>query len=160
MFPGARSCLNPCLVCCVSRPDQPLSSYHIDALASRLSPHTRTSAVAIRRQLVPIVGLAHDGVEFLEGFLLGIKKLAIDVMKEAGREQPREPPDNYGQSRQVYSGEIRIMIKPWSSRYEIVIKKFWVTRYAIAARTMEIRRVRVERNLHCTGTSPKEIPQR
>ena len=41
MFPGARSCLNPCLVCWVSRPDQPLSSYHIDALASRLSPDTK-----------------------------------------------------------------------------------------------------------------------
>ena len=59
----------------------------------------------------------------MEGFLSGIEKLAIDEMKEASMEQPREPPDNYGQSRQVYSGEIRIMIKPWSSRYEIVIKK-------------------------------------
>ena len=29
----------------ISHPAQPLSSYHIDALASRLSPHTRTSAV-------------------------------------------------------------------------------------------------------------------
>ena len=32
---------------CVASPDsaQPISSYHIDALASRLSPYTRTSAV-------------------------------------------------------------------------------------------------------------------
>ena len=30
--------------------DQPLSSYHIDVLASRLSPHTRTSAMTNPRQ--------------------------------------------------------------------------------------------------------------
>ena len=37
---------------CVASLDsaQPLSSYYIDALASRLSPHPRTSAVAIPRQ--------------------------------------------------------------------------------------------------------------
>ena len=34
------------------------------------------------RQLEPVVGLAHGGVEFLKGFLLGIKKLAIRWMKE------------------------------------------------------------------------------
>ena len=64
---------------CVASLDsaQPLSSYHIDALASRLSPHTRTSAVTIPRQLAPTVGLAHDGVEFLEGILKGIEKLTI-----------------------------------------------------------------------------------
>ena len=48
---------------------QPFSSYHIDVLASRLSPHTRTSAVTIRRQLASTVGLAQGGVEFLEEFL-------------------------------------------------------------------------------------------
>ena len=73
-FPGARSCLNPCIVCCVSRLDQPLSSYHIDALASRLSPHTRTSAVTIPRQLAPTMGPAHDGDEFLEGSQLGFRE--------------------------------------------------------------------------------------
>ena len=50
--------------------DQPLSSYHIDALASRLSPHTRTSAVTFPRQLAPTVGPAHGGDEFLEGSFL------------------------------------------------------------------------------------------
>ena len=37
---------------CVASLDsaQPLSSYHIDALTSPLSPHTRTSAVKIPRQ--------------------------------------------------------------------------------------------------------------
>ena len=53
----------------VSRPTQPLSSYHIDALASRLSPTLRTSDVTIPQQLAPIVGLAHGGDEFLEGAL-------------------------------------------------------------------------------------------
>ena len=81
--------------------------------------------MTIPRQLAPTVGLTHGGVEFLEGFLSGIEKLAIDVMKEASMEQPREPPDNYGQSRQVYSWEIRIMIKLRSSSYEIVIKRFF-----------------------------------
>ena len=64
---------------CVASPDsdQPLSSYHIDALASRLSPQTRTSAVTIPRQLAPTVGLAHGDVEFLKGSLLRIEKLVI-----------------------------------------------------------------------------------
>ena len=82
MFPGARSYLNPCLVCCVSRPDQPLSSYRIDVLASRLSPDTKdicrdnSTTVGIHRRA------AHGGVEFLEGFLSGIQKLAIDQEKK------------------------------------------------------------------------------
>ena len=77
MFPGARSCLNPCLVCRVSRPDQPLSSYYIDALASRLSPDTKdicrdkTMTVGAHREA------AHDGVKFLKGFFLGFEKFAI-----------------------------------------------------------------------------------
>ncbi|XBI37325.1 hypothetical protein VPH35_122671 [Triticum aestivum] len=67
MFPGARSCLNPRLLCCVSRFRSTPSSYHIDALSSRLSPYTRTSAVTIPRQLAPTMGPAHGGVEFLGG---------------------------------------------------------------------------------------------
>ena len=64
---------------CVASLDsaQPLSSYHIDALASQLSPHTRTSAVTIPRQLTPTVGPAHGGVEFLKGSLVGIEKLIM-----------------------------------------------------------------------------------
>ena len=44
---------------CVASLDsaQPLSSYHIDALISQLSPHTWTSAVTNPRQLAPTVGL-------------------------------------------------------------------------------------------------------
>ena len=57
--------------------DQPISSYHIDALASRLSPHTRTSGVTNPRQLAPTVGLAHGAVEFLQGSFSGIEKFII-----------------------------------------------------------------------------------
>ena len=39
------------------------------AMAPRLSPSLRTSAVTIPRQLAPTVGLAHGGVEFLNGSL-------------------------------------------------------------------------------------------
>ena len=60
---------------------QPLSRYHIDVLASRLSPHTRTSAVTNPRQLAPTVGPAHGGVEFLEGSPR-IERLVIDRMKK------------------------------------------------------------------------------
>ena len=54
-------------VSCVASLDsaQPLSSYHIDVSASRLSPNPRTSVVTIPRQLAPTVGPAHGGVEFL-----------------------------------------------------------------------------------------------
>ena len=64
---------------CVASLDsaQPLSSYYKDALASRLSPHTRTSAVTIPRQLAPTVGLAHGGVEFLKGSFLGFEGLIV-----------------------------------------------------------------------------------
>ena len=64
---------------CVASLDsaQPLSSYHINALASRLSHHTRTSDVTKPRQLAPTVGLAHGGVEFLKGSFLGFEKFAI-----------------------------------------------------------------------------------
>ena len=72
---------------CVASLDsaQPLSSYHIDALASRLSPHTRTSAVTIPRQLAPTVGPAHGGVEFLEGSFLGFEKFAIFRLNKGRR---------------------------------------------------------------------------
>ena len=70
--------LSKSLSCVVSLDSaQPLSSYHIDALTSRLSHHTRTSAVTIPRQLAPTVGLAHGGVEFLEGYFLGFEKFVI-----------------------------------------------------------------------------------
>jgi len=54
---------------CVASLDstQPLSSYHIDALASRLSPDTKD-----------ICRDNSSTVEFLEGSLSGIEKLAID----------------------------------------------------------------------------------
>ena len=65
---------------CVASLDsaKPLSSYYINALASRLSPHTKD----ICRDNSTTVG-AHRGayarcVEFLEGSLSGIEKLAID----------------------------------------------------------------------------------
>ena len=66
---------------CVASLDsaQPLSSYHIDALASRLSPHARTSAVTNPCYLAPTVGHAHGGVEFLKGSHLGIDELVIFV---------------------------------------------------------------------------------
>ena len=70
-----------CVLCFLDSA-QPLSSYRIDALASRLSPDTRTSDVLIPRQLTPTVRPTHDGVEFLEGSLIGIEELAIFWMKE------------------------------------------------------------------------------
>ena len=62
---------------CVASLDstQPLSSYHIDALASRLSPNTKdncrdkTTTVGAHR------GAAHGGVGFLEGSLEGLGSL-------------------------------------------------------------------------------------
>ena len=70
---------------CVASLDsaQPLSSYRIDALASRLSPDTKDICVTIPRQLAPTVGPTHSGVEFLEGFLQGIEKLVIYWMKKS-----------------------------------------------------------------------------
>ena len=83
MFPGAQSCLNPCLYVASLDSDQPLSSYHIDALASRLSPHTKD----IYRDKSTIVdahhGATHDGVKFLEGFLPGIEKFGSLRMKKS-----------------------------------------------------------------------------
>ena len=60
---------------CVASLDsaQPLSSYYIDALASRLSPFIRASAVTIPRQLASTVGLEHGGFEFLKGNFAGFK---------------------------------------------------------------------------------------
>src|SRR3954466_9489395 len=53
---------------CVASLDsaQPLSSYHIDALASRLSPHPRTSDVTIPRHVfygVEVVSSGHVDME-------------------------------------------------------------------------------------------------
>ena len=62
---------------------QPLSSYYKNALASRLSPHTRTSAVTIPRQLTPTMGPAHGGVEFLKRSRPWIERLAIDWIKNS-----------------------------------------------------------------------------
>ena len=72
---------------CVASLDsaQPLSSYHIDALASRLSPYTRTSDVTNPRQLAPTVGLAHGGVEFLEGFFKDREACDCPVQEESTR---------------------------------------------------------------------------
>ena len=69
---------------CVASLDsaQPLSSYHIDALASRVSPHTRTSAMIKPRQFAPTMRLAHGGGEFLEGTLSGINELVICPIKK------------------------------------------------------------------------------
>ena len=39
--------------------------------------------MTIPRQLAPTVGLAHGGVEFLEGSLVGIEKLAIRRMEKS-----------------------------------------------------------------------------
>ena len=71
---------------CVASLDsaQPLSSYYIDALASGLSPHPRTSDVTIPRQLAPTMGPAHGGVEFLEGAFLGFEKIAIGQITKSG----------------------------------------------------------------------------
>ena len=66
---------------------QPLSSYHIDALASRLSSHTRTSVVLIPRQLASTVGPEHGGVEFLEGFFPWIEEFIIFQMRKSRLER-------------------------------------------------------------------------
>ena len=73
---------------CVASLDsaQPLSSYYIDALASRLNPHHRTSAVTSPRQLAPTMGLAHGGVEFLEGALQGSRSLRFVEQRGTGLE--------------------------------------------------------------------------
>ena len=56
-------------------------------MAPRLSPFARTSDVLIPRQLAPTVGLAHGGVEFLEGDFQGIEKLVIGRIKEIRRQK-------------------------------------------------------------------------
>ena len=65
--------------------DQPLQANHLAAMASRLSPVSRTSAVTKPRQLAPTVGPAHGGVEFLEGALPGIEGYAIGRMTKSRR---------------------------------------------------------------------------
>ena len=54
-------------------------------MAPRLSPHTRTSAVTIPRQLVPTVGLSHDGFKFLEGRFEGLEGYAVGQMTKSRR---------------------------------------------------------------------------
>ncbi len=43
----------------------------------------RTSDVLIPRQLVPIVGLSHDGFEFLKGSFEGLKGYAVGRMTKS-----------------------------------------------------------------------------
>ena len=87
MFPGARSCLNPCLVLRLSIPHKPLPSYHIDALASRLSPHAKDILCVNSTTVGAHRGApAHGGDEFLEGSLTGIEKVAIGRMKKIRQE--------------------------------------------------------------------------
>ena len=54
-------------------------------MAPRLSPHTRTSAVTIPRQLAPTVGLSHDGFEFLKGSSEGLKGYVVSRMTKSRR---------------------------------------------------------------------------
>ena len=61
---------------------QPLSSYCIDALASRLSPHTRTSAVTIPRQLAPTVGPRTVVLSSWRDLSQGFKKFVNFRMKK------------------------------------------------------------------------------
>ena len=54
-------------------------------MAPQLSPHTRTSAVTIPRQLAPTVGPAHGAFEFLKGNFKGIKGYAVGRMTKRRR---------------------------------------------------------------------------
>ena len=54
-------------------------------MAPRLSTITRTSAVTTPRQLVPTVGLSHDGFEFLNGSFEGLKGYAVGRMTKSHR---------------------------------------------------------------------------
>ena len=54
-------------------------------MAPRLSPHTRTSAVTIPRQLAPTVGLSHDGFKFLQDNFEGIKGYVVGRMTKSHR---------------------------------------------------------------------------
>ena len=72
---------------CVASLDsaQSLSSYHIDALASRLSPdikdicRDKSTTVGAHR------GAAYGGVGFLKGSFLGFEKFAIFQLNESWR---------------------------------------------------------------------------
>ena len=55
------------------------------AMALRLSPFARTSAVAIPRQLAPTVGPTHGGFEFLKGNFEWIKGYAVGRMTKSHR---------------------------------------------------------------------------
>src|SRR3954470_18926542 len=54
-------------------------------MASRLSPFARTSAMTNPRQLVPTVGLSHDGFKFLEGRFEGLEGYAMGRMTKSRR---------------------------------------------------------------------------
>ena len=54
-------------------------------MAPRLSPSAWTSDVIFPRQLVPTVGLSHDGFKFLEGNFEGLKGYAVGRMTKSRR---------------------------------------------------------------------------
>ena len=55
------------------------------AMASPLSPYTRTYAMTKPRQLAPTVGLALGGVEFSKGSLPGIEGYVVGEMTKSRR---------------------------------------------------------------------------
>ena len=54
-------------------------------MAPRLSTHTKTSAVAIPRQLAPTVGISHDGFKFSKGNFEGLKGYVTGRMTKSRR---------------------------------------------------------------------------
>ena len=54
-------------------------------MAPRLSPSVRTSDVLFPRQLVPTVGLSHDGFEFLKGSFEGLEGYVVGRMTKSRR---------------------------------------------------------------------------
>ena len=57
------------------------------AMALRLSPCSRTSAVTIPRQLAPTVRPAHSGFEFLKGNFEGLKGYVVGPMTKSRRDK-------------------------------------------------------------------------
>ena len=55
------------------------------AMAPRLSPSARTSAVTNPRQLAPTVGPAHGGFQFLKCSFEGLKGYAVGRMTKSRR---------------------------------------------------------------------------
>src|SRR4051812_21914985 len=54
-------------------------------MAPRLSLSKKTSDVLIPRQLAPIMGLSHDGFEFLKGRFEGLKGYVVGQMTKSHR---------------------------------------------------------------------------